>query len=255
MQRLYGALDVPAPQPPPPQPAAEPEVLIRWGSRWVGDADITINSVEATITAKNKTLSRQVLRGICPTTWQRRGEIQYPCVIRPRRHHAGQKFFVCQTSTDAERAISRCGPGWYASELIHKSHEYRVFVLQGRVICVSERFPANPRDVAWNLAAGGRLINVRRGDWPVDSCRAALKAAKKVGLDWSAVDVMVDVTGRTLVAEVNVAPGLRNRYTIEQVAWAFASLISGDMPAPLDLNSTLAWTDLIHPSLRQVTEQ
>ena len=232
----------------PPVPVPEHQIVVRWGSRWEGRADAVINSAEAVSIARDKRESRRILSGICPTTWTLRGQIQVPCVIRPRRHHAANKFFVCRTAADIDLAIRRCGPGWYASQLIDKDHEYRVFVLQGRVVCVSERFPADSSAVAWNLAAGGRLINVKRKSWPIVACNASILAARRVGLDWTAVDVVTDASGRALVLEVNTAPGLKNPYTMEQIAWALGSV--AETPTLPALTASAAdWQTLIHPSL------
>ena len=229
------------------------QVAIRWGSRWAGRADIEINTAEAVALARDKRGSRQALRGICPETWWQRSQVQLPCVVRPRRHHAGNRFFVCRTPDALNTAINRCGPGWYASELIEKTNEYRVFVLQGRVVCVSERFPANATDVAWNLAAGGRLINVKRGAWPLNVAHKSIEAARRTGLDWAAVDACVDNRGRVLIFEVNTAPGLKNEYTISQIAWAFEQI-----PQHLDLpqitTTPTTWQAIIHPSLRNTDD-
>ena len=247
LSHVEAALRIPAPV-APPQPVPERQVIVRWGSRWEGAADAVINSTEAVSIARDKRESRRILSGICPTTWTLRGQIQVPCVIRPRRHHAANKFFVCRTQADIDLAIRRCGPGWYASQLIEKAHEYRVFVLQGRVVCVSERFPADASAVAWNLAAGGRLINVKRKSWPIAACNASILAARRVGLDWTAVDVVTDRDGRALVLEVNTAPGLKNPYTMEQIAWALGSV--AETPTLPALPASAAdWQTLIHPSL------
>ena len=252
-EALLVTLAVPAPVAPPPVPA-ERHVLIRWGSQWRGDADITINTARSVSIARNKKQSRQFLTGLCPTTWYVRGAIQVPCVIRPRRHHAARRFFVCYTMADVPRAIARCGLGWYASELIDKANEYRVFVLQGRVIRISEKLPPTvgeaANDVAWNLANGGHSRTLKRKAWPLAVAVAAIQATQRVGLDWSAVDVAVDRSGRVVVFEANTAPGLTNQNTIEQIAWAFASVVEHPTLPPLYLTAVGTWKDLIHPSLR-----
>lgn len=242
------SMNQPAPVAPPPQ-KVEPKVLIRWGSRWEGNADITINSVGAVRLARDKRESRQVLGTLAPTTWVRRQDVRTPCVIRPRRHHAGSRFFVCKTAAEIERAITRCGPGWYASELINKAREFRVFVLQGRVIRISEKFAGNPADVAWNVAVGGHTKGVTKRHWPIEVAKAALKAARVMSLDWTAVDLSIDTAGKVWVFEANTAPGLTGRFAIEQIAWAFASVPKNPTLPALDLTREMTWKDMIHPSL------
>lgn len=250
---VRGQMLVPAPVAPPPV-QAERNVLIRWGSRWPGAADITINTAEAVRMARDKRQSRRLLRGLCPTTWDRRGDVQVPCVIRPRRHHAAHGFHVCRSIAEVPRAIARCGLGWYASELIEKVNEYRVFVFQGRVIRVSEKLPPTVgravHDVAWNLANGGHSRTLKRKAWPITVAVAAIRAANRLGLDWTAVDVGVARDGRVVVFEANTAPGLTNPNTIEQIAFAFASVLDNPHLAPLDISQPLTWRELIHPSLR-----
>ena len=249
------AMQHPAPVAPPLIPR-EINVLVRWGSRWEGRADRVINTAQAVRTARDKRESRRLLHGICPATWFRSRDVQTPCIVRPKKHHAAAHFYVCNTGQAVERAMVRCGPGWYASAIIDKAHEYRVFVLQGRVVCVSERFPpaGTPTigaGLAWNLAAGGRLVNVRRPDWPLPACKAAIEAARRVGLDWSAVDVAIDQRGRAVVFETNVSPALKNPHTIQCIAWALASTAQDTAPDHLDLSQDLTWSDLLHPSLRR----
>lgn len=227
------------------------DVLIRWGSRAANHTgELVINTPTAVTIAKNKLRSRRILETLAPTTWAHldRAWITYPCVVRPKTHHAGKKFFVCRNERELRAATTTCGKGWYAAELIEKESEYRVFVLHGYVVCVSQRFPANADDVAWNLARGGRLINLRYGDWPVEVLRTTITATKRLGLDWAAMDVCRATDGRTVVFEANTAPGLRNPHTLRQIAKAFEST-AGRQVFTLQQEGARTWKDLLHPAL------
>lgn len=217
--------------------------ILRWGSRWPGKAKVELNSAEAVGLARNKKLSRQLLAELSPATWYDRADLQFPCVIRPRHHHAGQKFFVCQNQTEALQAIKVCRKGWYASELINKAREFRVFIYQNYVVAVSERFPATPEAIAWNLALGGRLVNLDRKMWPIQILKSALLAAKKLSLDLAAIDLAEDTTGRVMVFEANTAPGLRNPYTINQLTRVLISA------APEPRTKETKWKHFLHPAL------
>lgn len=246
------AATVPAPvaPPAPPAPAYTPNVLVRWGSRREGRADIEINTAAAVGLARDKKESRRRLGTIAPTTWFRSAEIRLPCVIRPRRHHAGRKFFVCRTTTEVDRAIARCGPGWYATELIDKAHEYRVFILQDRVIRMSEKTAPDDNGIAWNVGVGASATGMARKNWPLPVLNAALKAARALSLDWTAVDVVVDKQGRVTVLEANTAPGLASgSKALDQIAFAFGWIPKNDPPARLDLTTANRWQDYLHPSL------
>lgn len=155
---------------------------------------------------------------------------------------------MCRNLRERRVASRACHAGWYASELVNKAHEYRVFVLDGYVVCVSERFPGEPGAVAWNLALGGRLINLRYNEWPVGMLNTTVAAVRRLGLDWAAMDVAVDTAGRTVVFEANTAPGLRNPYTLGQIGRAFASLATQRWKQ--EQENPTRWQDLVHPALR-----
>jgi glutathione synthase/RimK-type ligase-like ATP-grasp enzyme len=200
--------------------------------------------------ARNKKASRQAMGALAPKTWFKAENVQLPAVVRPRRHHAANKFFVATTQAELKKAILKCGVGWYASELIKKDSEYRVFVLHGRIVAVSQRFPAHTADVAWNLATGGKLINLKHASWPVPVLKAAIAATKAVGLDWSAMDIATEKgTGRVVVFEANTAPGLKNPYTLGCIAKAFNYVASHGTPKPVTASAS-KWKDYIHPAVK-----
>ena len=140
--------------------------LIRWDSRYEVEADDTINSVQSVILSRNKSQSRTSLAGLCPPTWFNIADLHFPCILRPRRHYGGRHFFVCRNRDEASWARRICGRGWYASPIIDKAAEYRVFLLQGRVVGVSRKYPHDPSDLAWNAHQGGHSVRLRRESWP-----------------------------------------------------------------------------------------
>lgn len=205
--------------------------------RWDCYADLSIptgvldlNRAAAVVQARDKGASRRVLAELAPPTWFDRADVQVPCVVRPRTHKAGNKFYVCKNHLEVATAVWHCGTGWYASRLIDKAREFRVFVVQGRVAAVSERFQGIDHAVAWNLALGGRLRNLNRPDWPVDVLRAALTAMERVGLGFGAVDACIDTARRVWIFELNTSPALRNKFTIAQIAKALSSPLADSPP-------------------------
>lgn len=206
---------------------------------------IDINPSSQVTLARDKGASRRALAELAPPTWFTLADVQVPCVIRPRRHKAGQHFHVVQQPSDVRGAVRRCGNGWYASSLIDKQREFRVFVVQGRVASVSERFPAGPTDVAWNLARGGRLTNVARPDWPVSVLKASIAAMGRLGLGFGAVDACIDTAGQTFIFEINCSPALRNKFTIKQLAKALA--FTGDV-SPVKTGAKKA-KSFVHPAV------
>lgn len=198
-------------------------LLIRWGctSPTGVSTEKQLNTSESIKRVNNKRGFRQVLTDQCPSvipatyTSGSSGEIReptIPLVLRPSTHAQGRNLFVVNSLDELLHAVHErpqvFSNGWYASELIDKVAEYRVYVVSGRVATVAQKTPDNPDEVAWNVAQGGRFDVVRWGAWPMEVVRVALEAFKYSGLDFSGVDVMVDRDGRAYVIELNSAPSL-----------------------------------------------
>jgi glutathione synthase/RimK-type ligase-like ATP-grasp enzyme len=226
-------------------------VVVNWGATLPVETTLVINPAAAVALAKDKIESRKVLEDLAPKTYFTTNTIPYgkgKVVIRPRSHHGGKKFYMKRTQ-EGVRAVTRgLKKGWYATELIDKAEEYRIFVLHGRIVAVSQRFPANPLDVAWNLAAGGRLVNVKFKSWPLLVAQAAIAACTRTGLDWAAVDVCVGKDSKVYVFELNTAPGLRNPYTISRLISALR-WTEKHGPAKPPKNDT--WQSLRHPGVKE----
>lgn len=227
--------------------------VVRWDC-YVGlshpDSVLDVNPAARVAVVRDKTASRILLAELAPQTWFSLADVQVPCVIRPRRHKAGAHFHIVRETSDILRATRRCGSGWYASRLITKQREFRVFMVQGRVAAVSERFPRTEDDgntsaIAWNLALGGRLINIARPDWPVGVLKASITAMERLDLGFGAVDACIDTAGQTFIFEVNCSPALRNKFTIKQLAKALA--FTGDV-SPVKTGAKKA-KSFVHPAV------
>lgn len=100
--------------------------------------------------------------------------------------------------------------------------EYRVHIFDGQVIDITQKrrrtdADGNPRDCNMDIR---NLAN----DWvfchgnvnpPQSVMEQSLKAIEALGLDFGAVDVVIDREENTYVLEVNTAPGLNSPQTIE----------------------------------------
>lgn len=138
----------------------------------------------------------------------------------------------------------------YVGRLINKVAEYRVYVIQGRVSCVAKKTPANPNDVAWNVARGGSFDNVKWGEWPMAAIAAAVPAAELSGTDFCGVDVMVDAEGKAYVLEVNSAPSLTSPYRQSCFTKCFDHIIHNKSVEKIDIQRFKGWKDVIHPACR-----
>lgn len=197
--------------------AAFPPVLIRWGCTTETQVPISnqLNTSQAIKRVNDKSGMRRLLRSEAPTLipstvfdLSETHPGMFPLVVRPKHHAQGRNLWVCQNQTQLLATIAVAGPEWYASQLIQKVAEYRVYVMSGRVLTVAQKTPEDPSAVAWNVAQGGRFDVVRWDQWPLEACRAALEAFTLSGLDFSGVDVMIDAEGRAYVIELNSAPSL-----------------------------------------------
>lgn len=226
-------------------------IVFRWGCTSNIDGQVTVNRAEAIHNVSNKARFRQALdeKELCPKTWFRIDDVQYPAVVRPQFHAQGRRLFVVRNAEELRRAAQACGEGWYASELINKVKEYRVFVCQGRAVWVTNKTPGNPADVAWNVARGGKFENIRWDEWPLKAIKAAIEAIDISGLDFGGVDIMEDKDGEVYVLEINAAPSQTSEYRQQCVAKAFDYIVRhGKAKIPL-IQERGGYRKFIHPAL------
>jgi hypothetical protein len=178
-------------------------------------------------------------------------------ILRPKHHAQGRNLHVVEDMDTLRRLATRYGEGnWYASELIDKVREVRVYWVSGRVATVAEKTPADPSAVAWNVAQGGRFDVIGWGDWPLEACRVACEAMKHFELDFGGVDLMMDRDGRWYLIEINSAPSLpllsdgsvsyRQKCMAKTFKWM---LEHGKERMDADYNN--GWRGYIHPAIQE----
>jgi glutathione synthase/RimK-type ligase-like ATP-grasp enzyme len=124
-----------------------------------------------------------------------------------------------------------------------------VFVFQGRAIQVARRYCDDPNQIAWNIAVGGKTVRVKRESWPLEAVKYAIQAAVKLGLDYAAMDVIVDETNQPYVLEANTAPGLDRDETIKRLGQLFIWAEGNPAPAPINWTGNLTVKLMRHPAL------
>lgn len=244
-----------------PMPA-DVDLVIRWGTTSNVPARNVINTAEAIHRVGDKAGFRNVLMEhhangntlLCPWTFgaehmDDEDAPGWPVVVRPRVHAQGKHVYLCNNYEELGAAIRRCGEGWYASTYIPKVAEYRVTFVQGRVCWIAKKTPGNPQDVAWNVARGGRFDNVRWDEWPLKAVRISREAFMLSGLDFGAVDVMVDAEGNAYVLEINSAPSQTSPYRQECMAKCFDYLIEHGKQTIGITENLGGWKKFIHPAL------
>lgn len=157
------------------------------------------------------------------------------------------------TQSQLSTLASRLSGGWYASKLVDKVAEYRVYVMKGRVVTVAKKTPADPSAVAWNVAQGGRFDVVRWGEWPMAAVEVAVKAFNLSDLDFGGVDVMVDRDGKAYCIEINSAPSLPllsdGSVSYRQQCMAKAFLYTYDNREGMECDGFNNWREVIHPAV------
>lgn len=237
-------------------PERDVDWVFRWGCTSNVPAGRIVNEARGIhLVSQDKAEFRRHIGELAPEVWQQAREVRYPAVIRPIVHHQGRHLYVVNNQGELAAAIARCeakAGGWYGAPLIDKTNEYRVFVVQGRVVCVAEKFPPEGRreQVAWNHYQGGRFENVKWGEWPLKTVRIAVECFEKSGLDFGGVDIMVDREGRPWVLEMNAAPSLTSQYRQECMAKAFDWIIRNDSKDPIPRSREKGgWRKFIHPAI------
>jgi len=201
-------------------------------------------------------------KGLAPKSWGNLDDlfnlvdgVPENVVVRRATHHQGRFLDVVEPSDVIEmnNICRKYGEGnYYISEYIPKVAEYRVFFVQGRVVWVAQKTPANPDAVAWNVAKGGRFDNVRWDEWPLKSIRIAREAFLMSGLDFGGVDVMVDKDGTPYVLEINSAPSQTSPYRQECTAKAFDYIVEKGDKSPIPvIEERGGWKKWAHPCLSE----
>jgi len=182
-----------------------------------------VNNPSALTTISNKREFRRRISGekYCPPTFfdfhAAYDADQYPLVIRPNNHAGGESFYVAYDSNDLSNIWM---DDHYATKLINKASEYRVFIANGRALCVAQKFCRDPEEIVWNASRNSYFENVNWDEWPLKAVKYAIEASNKTEIDFGAVDVIIDPERNVYVLEINSAPALPQVYRRECVAKA-----------------------------------
>lgn len=186
-----------------------------------------VNEPNAIHRVNDKARFRQLIdsKPYCPATYFFKDRIVYPAVLRPDHHAQGEFLYIVKNAKELEECLEellKAGKtGWYASEIIKKDKEFRVFIVSGRAVWVAEKQVEDKTQFAWNVEKGGKFVNVRFSKWPLKAVKACIDAFLATGLDFGAVDVIVSDKGSPYVLEINSAPTITSPYRQQATAKAF----------------------------------
>jgi carbamoylphosphate synthase large subunit len=196
------------------------KLLINWGhsNPWFSTVGVTVlNKPEAVAIASNKLLSFNKMKeaGVSipeftndinvAKGWIENGRIALCRTLL--RANSGRGIFIAKESTDLIQA-----PLYV--KYIRKEKEYRLHVFKEKVIDLVEKrrrsnFGENPVYNKYIRSYEQGWIMARDGVSVSDETKAeAIKAVKALGLDFGAVDVVINSKGKPVVLEVNTAPGI-----------------------------------------------
>lgn len=194
------------------QKAVPREIAIRWGGAELPnlDAPDCINKSEAIKRASSKIATfRRLSDADVPIprwTTSREEATRWEATVfgRTSEGFAGRGIEVYEPGT-------RIGSHALYTEFIPNEREYRLHVVGGVVVSVQRKYLERP-----HLVGRGYLKNVAHGyvfktpekDLNQSRKDAAIKAVEALGLDFGAVDMIVDAEGKEYVLEVNTAPSL-----------------------------------------------
>jgi len=240
------------------KPLPDDNLYIRWGCTSNVPAKNVLNTAKAIHGVNDKVGFRKVLEKheLCPETWFHKDAIGFVIpeggvIVRPAKHAQGRHVYLCNTTQQIAAAALKCGEGYYISKYIKKVAEYRVFVVQGRAVCVAQKTPDNPDAIAWNVAKGGRFDNVRWDAWPLKAVRVAIEGFNLSELDFGGVDVMLDAEGNATILEINSAPSLTSPYRQECMAKALDYIVeNGKERIPL-VDERGGYLKFIHPAITE----
>lgn len=235
------------------------KMIVRWGCTGKFNLSNVLNKAESISLVNNKYEFRKTLNEaqLSPKTWfdPEDADIIYPCIVRPEKHAQGRRLWLCNNKEELDQVVEKHKQtklGYqrlYISEYISKIKEFRVFVGSGRVIWVAEKTPGNPKEIAWNVAKGGKFENVRWMEWDKEVIRTALEAFNLTGLDFGGVDVMLDENGNSYVLEINSAPSQTSEYRQNCVAkYLDYIVLFGKEPIPVTTHVG-KYLPYIHPCL------
>lgn len=194
----------------------QPDKLIRWGNSddivISPPPTLTLNSAEAVRQAGNKRRALEILAAANVAV--PKFVTSAPAIGRKTSHQQGLDIRVYGEN---ELLV---GSDYYL-EIIPSEREYRVHVVQGKVICTQLKVPENNQVECYLHQQGVahadclHLRNHSRG-WrfkriqPRDRLsKVAISAVQALGLDFGAADIIKDSRdGKYKVLEVNTAPAL-----------------------------------------------
>jgi predicted ATP-grasp superfamily ATP-dependent carboligase len=202
----------------------QPDFLVRWGNGRYAEFDQPgrcINPAKAIWKAGDKLAALRAMQeaGVRVPEFYERCPGEGVILARKRRGFGGTDIQIC--------GHNPCVPAEWYSRFVPNDREYRIHIVDGNLVRVVRKYLERPEQRrsehiknhsnGYVFKTPARKLNTSRVD-------ASVKAVEALGLDFGAVDLVVDAQGVEYVLEVNTAPACSPK-TLQAYAFQLANLI------------------------------
>jgi len=152
--------------------------------------------------------------------WMNINDSLFPMLGRKKKHSKGKDIVWIPDAKTALRKKDKIATRDFIVNYIEKKREFRVHVLGGRWVSVSEKIkdddngfrdPNIREELIWAHRYGWKHTIMKDDELRPSITRIALDAAKVTNFEFGAVDVIQSVDDELYVLELNSAPSLNNR--------------------------------------------
>ena len=200
-------------------------------------------NLKSVVLASNKIECRKVLatKGIpIPKTWFHVKDAKIPYIIRRQYHSMGMEMEIVQKMREHrfQEKVIKNKHKKYFSELLDVDKEYRAIVLKDQIILVYDRDWQD--DIYKTIIKRNRLrrqgANFKRREASDEISeqhkQICVDAMKAIGLEYGAVDFVIDKKGDMYVLELNTRPFMDGKIVKDALIKSFEDLKEGKPLTP-----------------------
>ena len=126
---------------------------------------------------------------------------KFPVVRKPINSYGGHGIRLVRSA----KTVNGRYNFWY-QDLVNKDREFRVYFFTGEVCMVEEKLVKDKSELTWNLRNCLRWNRYRELEDSKVIEDLVIPAAKSIGIDWGAADVLMDKREKFWICEINSRP-------------------------------------------------